>query len=174
MIQLNNFKNQPHKFTEAEWAAVDQYHGYQWWDACGDPFPLLQSVAAVILSKAVAASACEFNWSAVGLHELKGRQLLTPNTNKVVKVAAAHKLRAHDLANTGSDSTLPELDDVIRKLTDDAEDGAPLHVSCPLDLDLDALSNENVDHLEEEEEGDDGIEQLDLYKDWNDRESKIK
>lgn len=53
-------------FPEEVWEAADRTHGYQWWEAFGDDFVHLQKLATKLLSKAISASACEFNWSDVG------------------------------------------------------------------------------------------------------------
>lgn len=53
-------------FPEEVWKAADSNHGYLWWESFGDDFEHLQPLATKLLSKAISASACEFNWSDVG------------------------------------------------------------------------------------------------------------
>lgn len=65
-------------FEPAVWAAADKAHGFQWWESFGDAFEHLQPLATTLLSKAMSASVCEFNWSDVGQVHLPACCLLKP------------------------------------------------------------------------------------------------
>lgn len=102
------------------WDAADKYHGYQWWDSFGDDFEYLQHVATRILSKAMSASACEFNWSDVGnVINKKTQRLKDGNIEKIVNTRAMHRLE-QTVDGKVLLGNIPKLDDFLDDLVNDA------------------------------------------------------
>jgi hypothetical protein len=179
-VELNSFKSEPANFDPDEWKAVDSCHAYQWWHTFGDCLPGLQSVAVDILSKAAAASACEFNWSLVNSVERKGRPLQPASTNASVNVAANYKLQT-SISRRGVCSNLPTLDQAIEELVNEAEDDTPLGVLNGLEEmvqpdvheDDEDLDEENQDLDDEAQERVDRLAQASLFADWGTRDSLL-
>jgi hypothetical protein len=176
LVELNSFKSEPANFDPDEWRAVDTCHGYQWWHTFGDCLPGLQSVAIDVLSKAAAASACEFNWSAVSSVERKGRSSLLPaSTNATINVAANHKLQV-SISHRGVNTKLPTLDGAIEDLVMEVEDDVPMGVLSGLEEVVQpglGATSENDGEEEEEEEHDeiaDRRAQASLFADWGTRD----
>ncbi len=177
-LELNTFKSETSIFSAREWETVDRYHAYQWWHTFGDSLPALQSVAIDVLSKPASASACEFNWSQVALHERKGRSLHTPQTNRVVNIAASYQLEK-SVSKRVPNALLPTLDAAIAAIVDEAEDEAPLAVSVNLlesvrdgELDSDSVGS---DSGSDSEDSDQLIAaQRVLYSDWKERDQLLQ
>ena len=92
VVELKEFKRNTELFDATVWSAVDNCHGYLWWDTFGAELPVLQGVACDILSKQCSASSCEFNWSAVSAVERKGRgSMVVATTDKSPPNASHHK-----------------------------------------------------------------------------------
>jgi hypothetical protein len=132
-----------------------------------------------VLSKPAAASACEFNWSAVGKVERKGRSMHPASTNRSVNVAANYKLE-EAITRRGVCQRLPTLDAVIEELVEDAEDEAPLgHMDGLDEIVLGPSSDGQNEHAEpevEEEHADvdaDRQAQASLYADWAERDALL-
>lgn len=109
-------------FPKEVWEAADQYHGYQWWHSFGDDFQYLQNLAAKILSKPIAASACEFNWSDVSqVITKRTTQRKDTNIECMVNVRAMHKLEQaiHSKVLLGN---IPKLDDFLDELVNEEID----------------------------------------------------
>jgi hypothetical protein len=178
LVELNSFKSEPANFDLDEWTAVDSCHAYQWWHTFGDCLPGLQSVAVDVLSKAAAASACEFNWSAVNSVERKGRSSLLPaSTNASINVAANHKMQA-SISRRGVNTYLPTLDQAIEELVNEAKDNAPLGVLNGLEeMVQPAGENEEDEDAslidEAEYEVTDRQAQASLFADWGSRDAVL-
>lgn len=72
-LEFNRWRNEGGDtlFQEEIWDQADKVHGFEWWDSFGfEQFDHLPRLASKVLSKAISASACEFNWSDVGQVEL--------------------------------------------------------------------------------------------------------
>lgn len=135
-------------FPEEVWAAADEYHGYQWWQSFGDDFKYLNNMAVRVLSKPIAASACEFNWSDVAHVIHKRTSTLSDSTiDKKVNVRAMHTLEKQ-LFRKVLIGNIPKLDDFLDTLVNEAIDecdGAGDDVA-----DVDVLHNDNDDDYDEE------------------------
>ena len=183
LVELKEFKRNPELFDPVTWAAVDQCHGYLWWDAFGGGLPVLQGVACDLLSKQCSASSCEFNWSSVSSVERKRRgSMVVATTDKSVNVSAMYKLsvgRQRDCMH------LPTLEAIIEQLVEDVEDDAP--ASTVLSMEEAVFENNVVVGIpdEEEEEEEDVVvateEELDQLKraqtlllaDWSTRDTLL-
>lgn len=78
-----------------------------------------------VLSKAISASACEFNWSDVSHVVNKRRQRLADSTiDKIVNVRAMSRLEAC-LTGCVKPGNVPKLDDVLDELVNSAIQAAP-------------------------------------------------
>ena len=183
VVELKEFKRNTELFDATVWSAVDNCHGYLWWDAFGAELPVLQGVACDILSKQCSASSCEFNWSAVSAVERKGRgSMVVATTDKSVNVAAMHRL---SVGKQRECLQLPTLDAVIEQLVEDVEDDAP--VSTVLSMEEAVLGDSVVVGVPAEGEGEDDdvvlataeeLEQLDraqalLLADWSTRDTLL-
>lgn len=112
-------------FSEAEWNAADKHHGYQWWDSFGDDFQHLQEAATSVLSKAVSASACEFNWSDVGNVVTKKTQRFTDaKIEKQVNVRAMKRLE-NAISGKVLLGNIPKIDDFLDTLVNKAIENCP-------------------------------------------------
>ena len=175
-VEFNSFRTEPANFEPPEWRAADDYHGYQWWDTFGSVLPLLQSVGVDVLSKAAAASACEFNWSQVSSIERKERgSLHTATTCACTNVAAMHHLNMQT-ERSGVDRNLPKLENVIEAVVESLEDEAPLPAITNLS---EAVGPGEL--CEDDEVEADGAEaeaaftaaEMDLYADWHQRDGML-
>lgn len=135
-------------FPKEIWEAADETHAYQWWQSFGDDFQLLNVWAAKILSKPIAASACEFNWSDVSNVVTKRTQRLKDdNIEKIVNTRAMTRLEAA-LSRKVMLGNIPKLDDFLDTLVNDA-------------IATSGHSGDDVadaDELEEESESDDDLD----------------
>lgn len=111
-------------FPSEVWEAADAYHAYQWWSSFGDDFTFLQPIAMDVLSKAISASACEFNWSDVGHVVNKRSQRLTDDKiDKKVNVRAMNKLNKN-INGKVLLGGIPKLDDYLDSLVQEAIDNS--------------------------------------------------
>ena len=172
LVQLNMFRSQHHLFDQAEWAAADRVHAFQWWDTFGSTLPILKPIAVQLLARTVSASPCEFNWSVVSMHESQRRgKLHTASTNKEVNVAATYHLeqaiKTQD-AN-GMIMPLPTLDEAIKKLVEDTADETPLSVVMSTDELYTETIRDNTTEIELDASSESDDE---LYQDWSSRLNK--
>jgi hypothetical protein len=176
LIEFTTYKANAGVFSKQEWEAVDKHHAYQWWDAFGDCFSKLQSLAVDVLSKCCAASACEFNWSQVSRVERKGRARLAPaTTDKAVNVHAMHHLG--QAVKRASPMGLPTMDDVIVSIVEDTEDSAPIGDAIDYVV-LDAAptpgeQSDSDDSDHEQQPASLSKAQKALYADWSQRQTLL-
>lgn len=120
-IEFDRFRNAGQSIFEPKvWEAADVHHGYQWWESFGDDFQHLQQAATCLLSKAISASACEFNWSDVSLVVTKKTNRLgDAKVDKLINVRAMNKLE-----NMACGKVLmkgvPKIDDFLDALVNEA------------------------------------------------------
>lgn len=142
-------------FPKEVWDAADKYHGYQWWESFGDDFEYLNTAAIKVLSKAISASACEFNWSDVGHVVTKQTTRFTDNKiDKIVNVRAMYKM-GKAVNNKVLLGNLPKLDDFLDILVDEAisyTPGGGDDVADAEQLVEDSSGDEDYDIVAEDEE----------------------
>lgn len=147
-------------FPKEIWEAADETHAYQWWQSFGDDFEYLNVWAAKILSKPIAASACEFNWSDVSNVVTKKTQRLRDDTiEKIVNTRAMTRLEA-TLTRKVLLGNIPRLDDFLDMLVneaitntgnsgDDVDEAEELEEECESDEELDVVDEEDEENLYE-------------------------
>lgn len=112
-------------FPPEVWDAADKHHGYQWWDSFGDDFTYLQDAASSVLSKPIAASACEFNWSEVGSVVSKKTQRFTDaKIDKQVNVRAMNRLEK-SISGKILLGNVPKIDDYLDQMVNEAIASSP-------------------------------------------------
>jgi len=169
LVELNTFRSEPNTFEQAEWESTDRFHAYQWWDTFGSVLPKLQPIAVKLLARTSAASACEFNWSTVALHQSQRRQkLLTASTNQEVNVAATYQLQ-RSLVRRGVDRKLPTLDAAIHDLVNEVEDNTPQRILMSLDEVFDARTEVPEESSSESDDLESEDSDAGLYADWDTR-----
>jgi len=119
------------------------------------------------------------NWFRVSIHERKGRPLHTPQTNRVVNIAACHLLE-QAVSKRNANMFLPDLDAAIAAVVDEAEDGAPLIVSHDVSESMfgGATAESDSEGEEPDSEGEEPAQlaaaQRDLYADWSERDHLLR
>lgn len=138
-------------FPKEVWDAADQHHGYQWWHSFGDDFKFLTDVAVRVLSKPIAASACEFCWSDVSqVITKKTTQRKNGNIEMMVNIRAMHKLEK-SLSGKVLAGNIPKLDDFLDSMVNQLIDESG------------GLSGDDTEVTQEpEDEGSDDDEQYDV------------
>ncbi|KAL1515060.1 hypothetical protein AB1Y20_004125 [Prymnesium parvum] len=138
-------------FPEKVWEVADKSHGYEWWDSFGlDQFERLPLLASKILSKAVSASACEFNWSDVGQVITKKANRWNDSTiNKLVNVRAMHRLKEKFSDQKPMMKKIPTIDDMLDEFVNEVVDS----LGCTGD-DVDDADemNENEESISDDDE----------------------
>ena len=112
-------------FSPEEWDAADHHLGWQWWHSFGDAFPLLQKAAVEVLSKPIAASACEFNRSDCGQRLTKKRASMHTETfDMIINTRAMLRLQK-SVQSTLLHPKLPTLDDILDTMVNEAIAATP-------------------------------------------------
>lgn len=129
------------------WEQADKFHGYQWWSSFGDDFKHLQKAATTVLSKAVSASVCEFNWSDVSQVITKKTNRLADSTiEKIVNTRAMYRMEKslHRAVLLGG---IPKLDDVLDEMVNEVMEttGASDDVEDAEELQADSSDDESFD-----------------------------
>lgn len=113
-VEFDRWRASKSIFTKEEWDAADEYHGYQWWHSFGDSFEHLNVLAMKILSKPIAASACEFNWSDVSqVISKRTTQRTDKNIERMVNVRAMYRLEQTVVEKVVLLGNIPKLDDIL-------------------------------------------------------------